>query len=264
MSRKEQYLKTGEFAKLCNVNKHTLFHYCEIGLFTPKYIDENGYRYYNVLQYDTFLTIRQLSTLGMPLAEIKEYLKGRNPEGLVKLYKKQEELLNKKIEELKMIKKSVYNQRTNIEEALKNNEKFFVEDLKKVGIRLSKSITVMDDKKMTYEFGKLIKESKNNISQNIFGMCQSLESIKEEKIEFQFYVQDEFEKNIARPNGKYLSMFHRGSYETLYKSFNEIIDYAKKNKISLEKYVYAETIVGDWAVMDSSEYIIKILIQIEG
>ena len=38
-------IKTGEFARLCNTNKRTLFHYDEIGLFSPAYTDEKGYRF---------------------------------------------------------------------------------------------------------------------------------------------------------------------------------------------------------------------------
>lgn len=32
----ERYIKTGEFAKLVGVTKHTLFYYDKIGLFSPE------------------------------------------------------------------------------------------------------------------------------------------------------------------------------------------------------------------------------------
>ena len=38
---------TGEFAKLCNTTKETLFHYDKIGILKPKFIKRNGYRYYS-------------------------------------------------------------------------------------------------------------------------------------------------------------------------------------------------------------------------
>ena len=37
----KEYFTTGEFANLCGVNKKTLFHYDNIGLFKPKKILEN-------------------------------------------------------------------------------------------------------------------------------------------------------------------------------------------------------------------------------
>ena len=41
------YMTTGEFAALMGVSKHTLFHYDDIGLFSPEYVAENGYRMYS-------------------------------------------------------------------------------------------------------------------------------------------------------------------------------------------------------------------------
>ena len=71
----ELYFTTGEFAKILGVKKHTLFHYDEIGLFSPVVKDEeNNYRYYFVWQMDTFEVIRALQKLGMPLSEIREYM----------------------------------------------------------------------------------------------------------------------------------------------------------------------------------------------
>ena len=60
-------IKTGEFAALCGTNKRTLFHYDEIGLFSPALTDEKGYRYYSENQCDVFFTITCLKELGMPL-----------------------------------------------------------------------------------------------------------------------------------------------------------------------------------------------------
>ena len=35
MSQKKMGFTTGEFARLCGVKRHTLFHYDEIGIFSP-------------------------------------------------------------------------------------------------------------------------------------------------------------------------------------------------------------------------------------
>ena len=40
MKLKLKPLTTGEFAKICNVKKHTLFHYDDIGLLKPDYYDD--------------------------------------------------------------------------------------------------------------------------------------------------------------------------------------------------------------------------------
>ncbi len=72
------YMTTGEFAKMVGVTKDTLFHYDDINLFSPEIVGENGYRYYSINQAETLDTILILKDLGMPLKEIREFIKNRN------------------------------------------------------------------------------------------------------------------------------------------------------------------------------------------
>ena len=85
MKKKKNYLTAGEFAKICGVAKHVLFHYDEIHLFQPAYRDEHGYRYYSYHQYDTFLVITNLKKMGMSLSAIRIYLKQRDPQMFLRL-----------------------------------------------------------------------------------------------------------------------------------------------------------------------------------
>ena len=78
-----KYFSTGEFAKLCNINKKTLFHYDEIGLFKPEKVLENGYRYYSIYQLEVFNVIYTLKDIGMPLKEIKNFMDKRNPDNII-------------------------------------------------------------------------------------------------------------------------------------------------------------------------------------
>ena len=45
--KEKQYFTTGEFAKICEIEKHVLFYYDQIGLLQPAFVDENNYRYYS-------------------------------------------------------------------------------------------------------------------------------------------------------------------------------------------------------------------------
>lgn len=74
----DQYFTTSEFAKVCGVTKHTLFHYDEIGILKPEIVKENGYRYYSYKQFYTFDIIAVLKGTGTPLNEIKEYIQDQN------------------------------------------------------------------------------------------------------------------------------------------------------------------------------------------
>ena len=83
MDQTEMRFTTGEFAALCGVTKHTLFHYDETGIFSPAIRGENGYRYYAPAQIEVFQVISSLKELGMPLSDIKAYLDRRSPETLL-------------------------------------------------------------------------------------------------------------------------------------------------------------------------------------
>ena len=78
MSRNE-YLTTGEVARMMGTTKNTLFHYDQLGIFSPEARGDNDYRYYTVRQMDVLDAIITLRELGMPLPENKEYMEHEAP-----------------------------------------------------------------------------------------------------------------------------------------------------------------------------------------
>lgn len=258
------YLTTGEFAKLCHVNKHTLFHYCETGLFTPAYTDENGYRYYHVLQYDTFLTITQLRTLGMSLAEIKKYLEERSPEQMTALYEEQESLIDRKIEQLKQMKKRTHAQKQEIEQALNHSGNPFSETQKKNYLLCSPPAETTDDYTMTVHIGDLIHAAAGKLLTNSLGMiCNTDETACSTKYSCRFYVYVSSKQQdcIIKPAGTYLTAYHNGPYETLQSTYQKLMSYARIHHLEHGKWIYAETVIGDWAVRKPQDYIIKVSVQ---
>ncbi|WP_270506435.1 MerR family transcriptional regulator, partial [Paraclostridium sordellii] len=91
----KRYFSTGEFAKLFKINKKTLFHYDEIGLFKPEKVEDNGYRYYSEYQLDLFSVIYTLKEIGMPLKDIKNLMDNRNPERILNLFRNKYEEIEK-------------------------------------------------------------------------------------------------------------------------------------------------------------------------
>ena len=104
MERKD-YLTTGELAQLMGITKHTLFHYDDIGLFQPEYINENGYRFYSIDQIEILNTILVLRDLDMPLKEIQTYLSQRSPELFQQIFLERESQITQQIKKLQTMKK---------------------------------------------------------------------------------------------------------------------------------------------------------------
>lgn len=90
----KELLSTGEFAKLCHVNKKTLFYYEKIGILEPYTVTQQGYRYYALHQLDTMSTIKMFQKIGMSLHDIQDFFDSKD------IYFKQEQL-NQQIETVK-------------------------------------------------------------------------------------------------------------------------------------------------------------------
>ena len=95
--KKNALFSTGEFAKLCGVKKHTLFHYDEIGLLKPSFVDDRGFRYYSPRLLRRFNMIQILQTPGLSLEEIKSYLDDYDPAQMMDLFQSQAEQLQEQI-----------------------------------------------------------------------------------------------------------------------------------------------------------------------
>ena len=114
----ELYFTTGEFARILGVGKHTLFHYDEIGLFSPAIKEENGYRYYFVWQMDMFEVIRALQKLGMSLGEIKEYMENRSPERFMSMIDGKKRQIDEEIRRLKNMKRFILHEEESVRLAM--------------------------------------------------------------------------------------------------------------------------------------------------
>lgn len=97
----EKYFTPREFSDLCKVNKQTLLYYDQIGLFSPIYKNDKGYRFYSIRQLEWFNVIELLKDLGMSLKEIQQYMKHKSPASFLSLMHQQKENIVKKEKKLK-------------------------------------------------------------------------------------------------------------------------------------------------------------------
>jgi DNA-binding transcriptional MerR regulator len=76
-------LAIGRFAQVTRISIRMLRHYDDLGLLRPAHVDEaSGYRYYSLGQAPEAERIRLLRSLDMPLEEIRELLRARDPDAL--------------------------------------------------------------------------------------------------------------------------------------------------------------------------------------
>ncbi|EXG83894.1 putative transcriptional regulator [Clostridium sp. ASBs410] len=269
---KNEYLTTGEFAKICGIPKHILFHYDHIKLFQPEIIKENGYRYYSFRQFDTFSIISALKRLGMPLKEIKKYMDERNPVKLVDLLEQKSNDVSKEIKKLKNTKREI--------DSLKElTEKALSVEYNTIGTAYHKSMkalcsTLMDnDNDNSYpNFLTELIAFRNNSNASMIdflGASLTIDNIRDKRFDSFSYLYtktnnaDKKNNTLVRKEGWYLQVYYKGSYPRISEMYTEIMQYAKEHQINLGKNAYEEYLIFEIGTKNRDDYVTLILVEIE-
>ena len=261
-------LTVSQFAKLHNVNKRTLHYYDEIGIFSPDYKGENGYRYYDYMQGVDFEYIKMLKELNMGLDEIKRYIDNPNEEDFkeiaevkikeinqeIKLLNRRKEVLEDKLQ--KLSKCDEVRNKNYIKVVECEEEKFFYTPFKFEDDDLKQLISHIKDVWTVDEYCKGI------------GSFVSVEKIQ--RGEFEEYdglfieMLDDIDSDnmIIKPKGKYICAYHMGDWDTLPDFYGEIVKYAEENNLTLVGYSF-EIGMNDFAISDMKYYITQIMIRVE-
>ncbi len=271
MDFKEYFFTTGEFAKLCGVRKHTLFHYDEQGIFSPDIVKENGYRYYSLMQYDLFSVIADLRELGMPLKKIKAYLDSRSPQNLLLLLKEQQQEIEQKIIRLNQQKQALAFKAAVTREALESNENA-VEEQRLPGrmLLLSERLPDSDDKTITVSIAALVRKcisQKIPIQYTVGGICLREIFERTGKISYShFYVKPLEEwhgmEGVPMLPGRYLVTYHHGGYGQMGESYRRLLAAAGQRGYLLDRVFYEETLLDELAALGQEHYITKISVRI--
>ena len=100
MEQKKFLYSTGAFAKMNGINKRTLHYYDDIGLFSPEYKADNGYRYYTCFQTAQLEMILILRSVGLSIDEIRQYTQNPSGESFENMVRERKELLDWSLRQL--------------------------------------------------------------------------------------------------------------------------------------------------------------------
>ncbi|MCB2290344.1 MerR family transcriptional regulator [Clostridium sp. CS001] len=267
-----KYFNTGDFAKLCNVKKQTLFHYDDIGIFSPEIKDDNGYRYYSYQQFDVFNVITILKEIDMPLKGIKAYLDNRSPSTLVELFKSKVLEVDLEIENLKRIRKLMETKIAITEEAcIIDYSKISLEFFDEEYLVLSNSIEDVTHK----DYLKIVSEHMNYCTLNhlnsghSIGIIINKENILKGVSENYSFLYTKLDSNndspftFTKPKGLYCIAYHKGNYNNIDKTYKKILQFLKSSNLIIGKYSYEECLLDEVAVEGYDNYVTQILVEVE-
>lgn len=265
----ELYFTTGEFAKILGVKKHTLFHYDEIGLFSPVITEDNGYRYYYIWQIDTFSVIRMLQKLGMPLGEIKAYMQNRSPERFLAMMEGQEAQIDREIERLNHMKNFISRERKNVAQAqsARLNSPKIVPRPK--GWLLVSDVEDNSDRRMAEEIIKHVhmwEQSHVNIS-SVGSICYQ-EDLEKGLYDRYAQIYTRVDKRIPSlkperyPEGNYIEAFYQGYEASMEKPYRMVTEFAEKHGLRTGQKWYEEFLTDELTVGGYEEYTVRILVRL--
>lgn len=265
------YFTTGEFAKLCGVNKRTLFHYDDIGLFRPAITDEKGYRYYSYRQFAVFSIISVFKELNVPLKEMKTYLNERTPERILDLSRKKIAEIMKEIEKLNQIKHMLEETIVLTHKGLQaDGEEILVEEQEEEAIIRSALLNEENTKdyiKWMLEFTSFENNTQAEAT-SFVGTMLSQENIFKGHYDASsyFFVKTSHQENSSsiavKPKGLYAVAYHRGNYETIGRTYERLLSFLEEKHFRMGEFAYVEYLLDEVAVKNENDYVTQITVPV--
>lgn len=251
----DKKMKTGEFAKLCHVDKKTLFYYDEIGLLKPAIRLENGYRYYTIAQFDQMNTIKILQFSGLSLEAIATILKTNSYQDRCERLSMQINALTQKIEALNTARTYLQGAVSNMQSFLKQKaDCIFEEEQETTYYKIypmngSKILGYLSD---GYEYGVMYDLNDPNF-------------LEQQGPKYCFHTGNEKDHNHIKTGGRYICMFHLLAANEI--KHNQTIHYfcnlVQSKQIKTTGMIYYEGSCGEFFIDERNSTLMKLSIKIK-
>lgn len=285
--KKEHLLTTGEFAELCGTTKETLFHYDEIGILRPARLGENRYRYYTPAQFFDFDLIRMMKYTGSSLSDIKWYFGHYDTAHFLEIFRKKQEEIERKKQELEEISRFLSDTIRMTEHALddvydspevkyEEEELLLVteiippegENIHSVARRMGEHMKKCEayGLKNRAVFGSIISEG------NLLTGCEEENAYfskipestwRESSREDRHCRASSLDKDVRmKPAGYYAVVNHKGDYSTFGQGLKCLTDFIKKKNLKIAGDGYAYDMISYLAGGEGDTYVVRIMIPV--
>ena len=229
----------GEFSRITCLTVKTLRFYHEQGILEPTRVESgSGYRFYAESKIENARVISTLRDLGFTIAEIKDILSNHDDDAdLVTILESRRSEIQQKIRDERKIIRQLESIISREREASDMQNSEFEVERKSVEPMLVASIRM---KAKYSDCGNGFSQIGRKFGRHICGKALLLCHDDEYKEEADFEVAMPIKKGTSTdeiqvqslPGGECLSLMHRGPYEELSRSYQQIIGYAKEHGLS--------------------------------
>ena len=272
----KDYFTPGELAKLTGISKQILLYYDKNNIFSPSFVDDNGYRYYSLSQYFSLEILITMRKLDIPLQDIMFYLKNKNLHDLKKIYTLKLHEYQDKIKQLQQYESALAKRLMRLEkiESIRLNQIMLSEQSEELYYRSAdiplsitpkKRILKIAEYMLPHLRSKLLEDCVIGfqLNKDEFIQCQKLSK-------YNIFIQTvDMNLNndtdiLKKESGLYLSLYCNCHYGLIDDDIKlNIKNFININKLSICSDVFVFPIRNYWSATTNSEEISQICIQVE-
>ncbi|QEN03673.1 MerR family transcriptional regulator [Thiospirochaeta perfilievii] len=267
----EKLYKMGDVAKLHNITKKTLRYYDKIDLFKPDQIGGlNNYKYYSRKNFPILKQIIYLKDIGFSLSETKYLLENRTHELMISELHKRLNIVSEDIDKLSQKKRSIEYLINFYERAKKINKN----DLNRPSIQIhdTRKVFMLDAEQNDKEgimlaYRKVLGRLRelDHFSHQEYGSIyfNNGEQLPKRSGSFILLPTDfKIQGQNILPRGKYISMYHMGSYYNE-KAVTFLMDWLNNNNYKAIGDFYDFCIVDRSFTDNEDEMIMELQVLVE-
>ncbi|MBK1810372.1 MerR family transcriptional regulator [Clostridium sp. YIM B02505] len=265
----KSYMTINKFSFLTGIKRENLRYYDQVGLLSPEFRGDNGYRYYARNQLTTAYLISSLREIGIGIEEIKRYIDIRTPEEMFALFSSQKKHILSEIKKLKRILEVMQLYVDMAEEAMKYEEgSINIEYKNKQPIFLSNTVSKapLDEysEDSAISFYNYAYENGINIGYPLGAIISKEDGESEKNLQsIQYYFRTLNDYNSYKPQGKYVVYYGRCAYGESHILYEELYKFIKENNLRICSNSYEEYPLNELSVKDEDQYCVKIEIMVE-
>ena len=272
MPRADGKLTTGEFAKLCGVEKSALIYYDRIGIFSPMHSGDNGYRYYDSEQFRQFSIISMMKKSGASLEEIRAYLRQRSEGGYITMLEKRIAQIRQEQEQLLRLQQVVENTMRKTQQSLQHpvglvyreqrEERYYaVTPIPDVADNPAKRIDTVsahfsyrNAQALEYDLLKGALIPVERAGEGIAARSHYCNRISDRR--------DDGQRLYVRPAGTYFVQMYRGAYANMAPALTTLLQSAADAGYTSRGYVLEYEILGSNATTQPGEYLVELSVEV--
>lgn len=268
------YFKISEVAKLTNISRQTLIYYDKRNILKPAFVDDNGYRYYDVAQIHQVQIINMLKLFDIPLNDIKFYLDNRDSNELLELFTNLQQELTSKLRETELFLSIITEKKDALQKsmAINNYQDIVLEMKKETYIFCGETLTVNDQNGAGHFDNAYAMETKIK-EHGLMGFGLNV-SVDKDFLTFDydnhisyFYITlNNKEKKLANnkiPAGLYAKTYHKGSHQTSFYSYRRLIQYINENNLMIDGNAYERNVLNFLTEPNDDAYLAEISIKVK-